>query len=114
MSTPTRQQIADALTSSTVVTGTQFRPIPTGAGAAWPQVAAWDGTDLPPGLFAVTWSIYLVPPQDEVSASLWFDTNMPAVIGALIPLVAVQRVEPISLVAENGQMFAILITAGSE
>jgi hypothetical protein len=116
MSTPTRAQFAAALTASGVVTGSAYRPVPTGEGAAWAQAGPWDNTDLPPGTFIAEWLIYVIPPQDEVAASMWWDTTMPIVVGALVDsnLVSVDRVEPVALVAESGQLYAILITARSE
>lgn len=108
----TRADIAAALSTITGVSGSEYRPSVLGSGVAWAQMAAWDRDA--GQAFIRTWNIFIVLPADERQAAQWLDANLDAVADALRADVFVDRVEPVTLPADSGSLFAALITARSE
>lgn len=107
----TRQDIADALSTVTGITGSASRPTVVAEGAAWPQVASHDRDD---GYFMTTWSVYVVMPADDQAAADTYDSSIATLRAALHAVVYVDRDEPVLIPTESGDIFAILITARSE
>jgi len=116
MSTPTRADFADALNGAGLdLAASEFPSEPFGPGSAWAQPGAWTNPGgLPNGVFECTWEIYIVVPQDSRAASVWWDTHAAAAAGAVMHLVFIDSIEPISLPTDGGDLWAVLITGRSE
>lgn len=106
-----RQAIADALSAVEGVKGHKYRPTVVSPGAAWPLLDSLDraqGRD-----FEVTWRAVVVLPSDERRASEWFDEHHEEVADALADFV-VERIEPMNVFTEAGDVAAMIITVRKE
>lgn len=108
----TRADIAAALNSGALVKASEYRPSVLAAGIAWSQVAALDRDQA--FAYTRTWAIYVVLPQEERAASIWFDNHAEELADQLQSVVYVDRIEPVLIPADNSSLFAIQITARSE
>lgn len=107
-----RESFAVALSTVDGVTGHAYRPAAPKAGDAWPLLSTLERAE---GLaFFVTWRVLLVLPQDERTASDWFDSKTEALVDALSPLAFVERIEPVTVPANSGELLALQITMRSE
>jgi hypothetical protein len=110
----TRAEIAATLTGTGIVTGSEFRPSTLASGMAWPRATAHDWAAASHA-FETTWSIYVVLPQEERAATIWFEDNIETLRDALETVAFVDHDEPIMLpVTNSDDLFALLITARSE
>lgn len=107
----TRQEIADALSTVDGVSGAEFRPSVLTAGVAWANIGSHDRAE---GFFATTWNVFVILPQNEKAAAIWYDANIGALRNALHVAVYVDRDEPALIPTDAGDLFALMITARSE
>lgn len=107
----TRLEIADALSAVAGVSGAEYRPSLLTAGVAWANIASHDRAE---GFFATTWNVFVVVPQNEKAAAIWYDANILALRDALHVVVYVDRDEPVLIPTDAGELFALMITARSE
>lgn len=116
MSTPTRADFTAALNGAGIgLAASDYRPEPGGEGNAWAQPGSWDNPGgQPNGVFEATWLVFIIVPQDEQAAAVWWDEHAATVSGALLPLVFIDRVEPVVFETQAGDLFAVQITGRSE
>lgn len=108
-----REAIARALSGVLDVHGYAHRPVTLSTGDAWPVLGP--GERQPGTAFLLTWSVRVIPPQDEYAAEDWFDARWPALFYALNDHVGfVDRFEPILLETGAGNMLAYQITMRTE
>lgn len=108
----TRQTIADALSTVTGVKGYAKRPKTVKAGDAWPLIEQL--TRGPGQAFETTWRIAVVLGPDEATAYDQFDTLVPAVTDALVPVAYVDLARPLIIQTEAGDLFGCEVQARSE
>lgn len=108
----TRAAIAVALSTVSGVTGYPRRPVAAKVGDGWPQ---WGGSERDGGQsFAETWNVLVVLPPDETSADVFADSHQDALIAALRPVLFVTSFAPANYKADDGDVYALLITGRSE
>lgn len=103
-----RGTIAQALSTVPDVTGHEYRPTVPDTGDAWPVLGPGDrgaGTS-----FMVTWAVRVFMPQDEQSASMWWDAHWPALFEALERYAGtVDRFAPVLIQTQAGDQLAFEI-----
>lgn len=116
---PSRQEIADAIATIAVADGTQTltaskaRPTVMSPGCAWPRIGSVDWNA--GAGYGLTWQVWIVLPSQEEAAAVWLEANAAALIQALKPVLFVDRIEPITIPADNtSALLGLLITARSE
>jgi hypothetical protein len=108
----TRTQLAAALSTVTGVTGYPRRPAVVKAGDAWPQ---WGGSERATGRgFTETWNVLVVLPPDEAAADTFADGKQDALVTALSPVIYIDSFAPANFKADDGDVYALLITGRSE
>lgn len=109
-----RAQIAAALSTVDGVTGFERRPRGPRPGDAWPlyQGAARDGDT---GLFAHTFAVGLMLPQDEAAADDWIDGHLESIADALARGAGwMEEAEPANFGTDTSPVYGLLITMRSE
>ncbi|MEU8329821.1 hypothetical protein [Micromonospora sp. NPDC048839] len=107
-----RTAIATALTTVDEVTGYASKPKILRPGDAWPLLGPLDRAG---GMsFTATWRVFLVLPQDEVTASEWLDSHVEPLVDALLPVGFVDQFLPVAVTTEAGDQLAVQITMRSE
>lgn len=109
----TRQEIADALSAVSGISGHTSKPSAPNEGDAWPQ---WRGSERAGGrAFTQNWVVLIVLPQtDDITADAYADSHGQALLDALRPVMSVDSLNPATISTDAGDMYALLITGRSE
>lgn len=108
-----RQEIADAVSTISGLTGYARRPAAAREGDAWPQ---WRGAERADGQAVLqTWVVLILLPQSNESlADEWADRYGPELMDALREALFVTRLDPATVRLENNDAYALMITGVRE
>ncbi|MBQ1042368.1 hypothetical protein KBX03_07600 [Micromonospora sp. C72] len=107
-----RQDIANALSTVTGVTGYAYRPTTPKMGDAWPLLSSLENVGS--ATFEITWRVLVFLPQNEQASSEWIDSHVDALVDALLPIGYVDRIEPIALSGSAGDQYVLQLTMRGE
>ncbi len=107
-----RENLANALNQTGLVEAEPYKPGLIQPGTAWIQWAGMhnDGD----GLWINNWRALIALPVDDQAAAEWIQDNIPAVLGALSPWMAVTDVQPTSMSGDSVTLLVAQIDGYSE
>lgn len=103
-----RQELADALSTVTGVTGYIKPPTALKPGDAWPRLGTLERG--PGAAFLVTWRVLIILPVDEQVALNTIESLVPELFDALNPVGFIQTIEPITYEASSFSSPALQVT----
>jgi hypothetical protein len=108
-----REDIAEALSTVSGVSGFSFRPRVIGPGSGWPLTVTLNRG--PAQNFDRTWKVVVVLPSDERAASTWFDEKFQAISDALEYQAGyVESIEPGNVDTDSGVLPCMIFTYRKE
>lgn len=107
-----REEFARAIDTVADMSGHAFRPFTPDVGDAWPILGP--GERAAGTAFELTWAVRVFVPQDEETASQWWDAHWPRLFEALSTVAFVDRFEPVVSPAAGGEQLMFQVSTRAE
>lgn len=108
-----RQEIADALSTVTGITGKPYKPSTPKRGFAWPELQSIEREE---GWWVVTWLVVVYLPQVSTieSSERWIEENLDALLDGITTAGYVAGIESANIGSPQEPEFALTLQIRSE